>query len=60
MKYIVVGGVPFTGYTGVETYTSIIEIGRFNTMDEAELCISKNWDSCGGLLHIIDAEIPEK
>ena len=56
MKYIVVGGTPFTMYTGTTTYTSIREFGQFKTEEESEQCIVKNYEECGGLIQVFKVE----
>jgi len=54
MKYIVVGGCPFRGYTNTLTYTAIRELGQFKTEEEANKCIEENWDECGGLINLFE------
>ena len=55
-KYLVIGArkapiyIPFTGYTGTQTYTSLIKIGEYNTIGQAEKAVKENYDDCGGLI----------
>jgi len=53
-KFLVVGGKPFTGYTGTTTYTGLSVVGTTNTLKQAKKLFQKKWDECGGLLLIID------
>jgi len=54
MKYIVVGGEPFRVYTGTTTFISIRELGQFETKEEAEECVTKNYTECGGLINLFE------
>ena len=55
-RFILVGGIPFTGYDGRETYTEIRKIGRFSTILEAEAYAKQKWDDYGGLFLLLDTE----
>ena len=59
MKYIVVGGKPFTGYTGTLTYTGLKIVGKTDDAEEASSMCKDNWDECGGLFLVIDTETGE-
>lgn len=53
-KYIVVGGCPIRTYTGAITFSSISKIAQFNNKIDAESCLSKNYERCGGLIEIFE------
>lgn len=53
-RYILIGGVPFRGYTGTLTYTGLTEVGRVSTQADLQKLIKKKYDECGGLFHIFD------
>lgn len=55
-KYSIIGGNPFTMYTGTTTYTSLKCIGLANTEDEVKAILDANYEACGGLLLVIDLE----
>ncbi len=52
-KYILVGGSPFRGYNGTTTYTSLYEVGRYDTKEDADAACIENYEKCGGLLLIV-------
>jgi hypothetical protein len=56
MRYAVIGGAPFTGYTGTLTFTSLRVVGTTSTLKQAEKLASENYDSSGGLLLVLDLE----
>jgi len=56
-QYIVVGGNPFTGYTGTMSYTSLRSLGTFSSKEEAEECREEMWEECGGLIEVFPVEI---
>jgi hypothetical protein len=53
-KYIVVGGNPFTGYTGTTSFTGLNVVGHADSKAELEELVAKNYDACGGLMLVID------
>lgn len=55
-RFILIGGVPFRGYTGTLTYTELKEVGRVNTKKQLKDLMDKNNDACGGLFHVVDLE----
>lgn len=58
-KYLIVGGTPFSGYTGTVTYTSLRVVGKANTVQEVETIVENQYDNCGGLFLVIDSETGE-
>jgi hypothetical protein len=55
-KYIVVGGNPFRGYTNTLSFTSLNVVGSSSSVEEIKKIVNENFDSCGGLLIIVDTE----
>ena len=55
-KYIVVGGNPFTMYTGTTTFTALKKLGIFNTKKEASICIDLYYDECAGLIEMFEVQ----
>lgn len=53
-RFIVVGGNPFTGYTGTTTYTSLKIIGYVDSKEELKKLVEDSYEECGGLMHVID------
>lgn len=58
-KYIVVGGMPFRGYTGTLSFTGLDVIGQANTAEEVKRIVEEKYDECGGLLLSVDARTGE-
>jgi len=54
MRYLVIGGCPFTGYTGTMSYTDLTIRGRAETVEEAKALWREVYDKSGGLLIIVD------
>jgi len=55
MKYFIIGGNPFTMYTGTTAITGLYVVGKTDTLEEAKKMFQEKWDECGGVLLIIDA-----
>jgi hypothetical protein len=55
-RYIIVGGRPFTMYTGTTTYTGLDIVGTTDTLEDAGLIVREKYEQCGGLIVIINAE----
>ena len=55
-RYILVGGNPFSCYTGTLTFTGLGVVGSFDSKEEADVAFTSAYDSAGGLLLIIDTE----
>lgn len=55
-KYIVVGGIPFRGYTGTLSFTGLKVVGGSSSTEEIARIVHDHYDECGGLLLILDAE----
>lgn len=55
-KYLVVGGSPFTMYTGTTTYNSLRKLGLFNNKEEADKCIKEKWFECAGLIEVFEID----
>jgi hypothetical protein len=62
MKYHLIGGNPFRGYTGTLTYTGLNVVGTNLTMDEAKKLWDEKYEECGGLGLIVgeDGSTPEE
>jgi hypothetical protein len=60
MKYVIVGGVPYVGYTNTTTFASLKIVGKGNTIEEVKEIVDNHFDECGGLLIIIDMETGEE
>lgn len=54
--YIIVGGRPFTMYTGTTTYTGLSVVGNAASKEEAKAIVLAQYEECGGLLLVIDSE----
>ena len=59
-NFVVIGGNPFTMYTGTTTYTGLSVIGKTKTIKQAEKLIKKEYDVCGGLFIVIDLNTGEE
>jgi len=57
--YLVVGGNPFTPYTGTTTFTGLRKLGIFSTKEEVLACVEEHYDVCGGLIQAFRIEPPE-
>lgn len=55
-RYVVVGGTPFTGYTGTTSFVSIKPLYFTDDLEEAKAAFEDFYDECAGLLVIIDNE----
>lgn len=55
-KYIIIGGIPFRGYTGTLTFTGLRVIGRSNTIEGVKKLVADKYEEIGGLHLVIDAE----
>ena len=60
MRYLVIGGIPFTGYTGTETYTDLTIRGGAPTVEAAQTIFDAFYDESGGLLIIVDTATGEE
>jgi hypothetical protein len=49
-RYVVVGGNPFSSYTGTCTYTSLRKIAIVDSVQEANQVAIDHYDECGGLI----------
>lgn len=56
MNNIVVGGNPFKNYTGTETFTGLRIVGSDDTLTGASRIYNDNYEKCGGLIMIINAQ----
>lgn len=56
MKYSVIGGDPFTMYTGTVSFTGLKVVGIAETEQEALKLIEDNNEDCGGLMLVIDLQ----
>ena len=54
MRYIIIGGKPYTGYTGTMTYTGLRIVAETDHIHKIKKLYENNYDQCGGLLLIID------
>jgi hypothetical protein len=54
MKYSVIGGNPFVGYTGTMSFTALRVVGQADTQEQVEALIKEHYEPCGGLLLVID------
>lgn len=59
MKYILIGGDPFIGYTGTQTYTDLKVVGKSNSPEEIVKLFHEKYDECGGFVRIFNTEICE-
>jgi len=55
-RYILIGGNPFVGYTGTETFTGLKIANEASTIEEAKKMWETNYEECGGLMLIVDTE----
>jgi len=53
MKYTIVGGNPFCGYTGTITFTSLRVVGSADSYEEASQLVRDNWECCSGLIMVL-------
>jgi len=56
MRYIIVGGSPFTGFSGTVTFTHLQVIAATDDPKEAKELLDYNYNICGGLVLAIDTE----
>lgn len=55
-RYSIIGGNPFRGYTGTGTFTSLKVAELCNTEEEVKAAVTKHYETCGGLLLVIDLQ----
>lgn len=60
MRYLVIGGNPFVGYTRTQTYTSLRVVGGNETVEGAEALCQQKYEECGGLLLVVDTVTGEE
>ena len=51
--YTIIGGNPFTNYTGTTTFTGLRVVGTTEVFQEMEEMVKNNWEECGGLLLVL-------
>ena len=56
MRYLLVGGRPFSDLSGTLTFTGIDIIASSDDGEEIKKMVPYQYDVCGGLLLIIDTE----
>lgn len=57
MRYILVGGNPFTPARGGTTFTALHVVGSHNDLTYMrDIIWNQNYDKCGGLMVIIDCQ----
>jgi len=56
MKYTLIGGITLKSNTGTTTYTGLKVIGSSYTENGIKDLWNKNYEACGGLLLVLDAE----
>jgi len=59
MRYLIVGGSPFTEHTGTTTYTALGIMGRSDSLTSIQTMATEKYESCNGLLVIIDTQTGE-
>lgn len=53
-RYMLIGANPFQTYTGTVTYTGLGVQASCQTIEEAKELWDKYYNSCGGLLLVLD------
>ncbi len=56
-RYFVIGGSPFSMYTGTTTFTDLRLLGSFDNICDAETCVNENYEECAGLIQIFEAAV---
>mgnify|MGYP003532299364 FL=1 len=51
--YTIIGGNPFTGYTGTTSFTSLKVLGKTKRPQEVRDIVNKNYENCSGLILVI-------
>ena len=51
--YTIIGGNPFTGYTGTTSFTSLKVLGNTKCPQEVRDIVNKNYENCSGLILVI-------
>jgi hypothetical protein len=59
MKYILIGGNPFTSYTGTGSFSSLKVAGSADSAEDIQKLWHEKYDECGGLMMILDRETGE-
>lgn len=52
--YTIIGGNPFTMYTGTTTFTGLRVVANTESFDEMEDIVREKYDECGGLILVLD------
>lgn len=56
-RYFVIGGSPFSMYTGTTTFTDLLLLGTFNNFDDAKRCVNEKYEECAGLIQVFDVKL---
>lgn len=59
VKYVLVGGNPFTCYTGTTTFTGLRVVGRYDTKEDIKNAVRTHGEECNGLLLALDSDLNE-
>lgn len=51
--YTIIGGNPFTGYTGTTTFTGLRVVGRTSDFKEMESIVKQSYEECSGLILVL-------
>lgn len=54
MRYVIVGGIPYTSYTGTGTFLGLKVLGSSNSLEEVKKIVDETYDDSGGLHLVID------
>lgn len=55
-RFAIVGGSPFSSYTGTVTFTDLKVHSQYDTLEEVEENINLVMDECAGLVLVLDRE----
>ena len=52
--FTIIGGNPFTGYTGTTSFTGLRVVATVETYDEMKKIVDESYDECGGLFLVLE------
>lgn len=53
-RYTIIGGLPFSGYTGTVTFTGLKVVAQCNDLQEVKQIVLEKFEEIGGLHLVID------
>jgi hypothetical protein len=51
--YTIIGGIPFTNYTGTTTFVGLRVVGNTESFEEMESMVKNAYEDCSGLMLVL-------